>query len=116
MLLTQEKMIWKSFVTIIKSQSRDDKERFKAIIITLCVEWAYYHRDSIYLPIFTRRSYDYRHTKTAEKYIFQEQRQKFIFIIIVETLCCAIFYQVYKLRRRPKHIGRQMSASMSLAH
>lgn len=30
--LTQEKMIWKSFVTIIKSQSRDDKKkRFKAI-------------------------------------------------------------------------------------
>jgi hypothetical protein len=38
MLLKQEKMIWKSFVTIIKSQSRDEKG-FKAIImITLCVE------------------------------------------------------------------------------
>lgn len=55
MLLTQEKMIWKSFVTIIKSQSRDEK-RFKAIImITLCVEWAYYHRDSIYLLYLRRR-------------------------------------------------------------
>lgn len=95
----QTKMIWKSFVTIIKSRSRDEKKmkRFKAIIITLCVEWAYYNRDSYLFTIFTKRRYRNFTRENEMEIYFSGKRKRICWVYFTQ---CSIMYTNYKATLR----------------